>query len=385
MRLKALHFLVLFLSIAPAAPAGANALPGGYYKLWRVVRVIAAPWASAATLPAATQALSRAGVAFLDDAVKGPGPLACAHATYSDRDTSFDDLFAGRIAEDKIQEVFKTLGLEDVSPYGLRVICGGEVTTYLRIHSADLLVRAGDVILRLAPRENESGVDVAEWVQPITPGFDCDKASTTAEQLICMDFDVARLDRTIARLYAALRHDVSEASFATIQTTQRIWLGHTARSCAGGPLPADWIERRDMTLCLRTAYEDWATLYKRLKVTRIGSLAIEPRMHIIAAERPRDKSDWIVYPWMIGSPEATATAFNALIERRLVPQATYLTGERVLDPHADYPISAWRDYAIDRAKDRSLSISIFGQVFNGGTQGEISETIRFDMDHAAVK
>jgi len=68
-----------------------------------------------------------------------------------------------------------------------------------------------------------------------------------------------------------------------------------------------------------------------------------------------------------------------------VPQSTYLTGERVLEPDADYPISAWRGYKIDRTKDGSLSISIFGQVFNGGTQGEISETIRFDMDHAAVK
>ncbi len=63
------------------------------------------------------------------------------------------------------------------------------------------------------------------------PSFDCDRAETVAEQLVCADPALAALDRRIAARYAAaldivrgLDADAAEAE-ATLRAVQRGWIG----------------------------------------------------------------------------------------------------------------------------------------------------------------
>src|SRR5215470_3850372 len=292
-----------------AAPAGVQAQPSNI-RLWRITELIPEPWTDSASLPASAHELVRAGLAFLDDQVKGPAPLACEKPEYHERPVSVGELFAGRVSDDKLGKATRKLGIGEVEPFAFQVVCGSQTTSYFAF-GVDRLVRVGEAIYRLHPRDNDSGVEPDEWVKRITPGFDCDKARTTAEKLICSDEETAAADRTVSERYAALRAEETPESFATVQASQRAWLKFTPSSCrADGAMPQDEIEQRDMVNCLREAYTGWKDAFESLSVERAGGLGIEPRLHIIAGLHPRQRLDWIAYPWMTGAPAATAAAFN---------------------------------------------------------------------------
>jgi uncharacterized protein YecT (DUF1311 family) len=363
-------------------PAGLRAQPSNI-RLWRITAMIPEPWTDAASLPAAARGLVQTGLAFLDDRVKGPPPLACDKPAYRDRPVSVAELFAGRVPDDRLDEVAKRLGIGDVQGFAFQVVCGATVMSYFWV-GPDRLVRVGDAIYRIEPRDSDAGVDPDEWVRKITPGFDCDKAATTAERLICTDFETATADRQISERYAALRGEETKESFATIQATQRAWLRYTPAACgADGPMPEDQFARRDMLNCLREAYTAWRDAFAGLSVQRAGTLAIEPRLHILTALHPRQRIDWIAYPWMTGMPAATATAFNRAVGAMLAPQASYLTKERITEPEADYPISAWRTYTLHNFDDRLVSLFVWGQVYGGGAhEGLIEQAINFDVERA---
>ncbi|NEX21338.1 DUF1311 domain-containing protein [Thiorhodococcus mannitoliphagus] len=57
-----------------------------------------------------------------------------------------------------------------------------------------------------------------------SPSFDCAKASSEVEQLICKDAELARLDRSLAELYATLLKNSSANAQKSLKTEQRGWV-----------------------------------------------------------------------------------------------------------------------------------------------------------------
>jgi uncharacterized protein YecT (DUF1311 family) len=374
LRTPAAALIALLLALAPA---GLPAQPSNI-RLWRITGMIPEPWADPAAPPPG--GLLRAGLAFLDDAVKGPPPLACGHPVYRERAVSLAELFGGRVSEDQAAATAERLGIGAVQPFAFQVVCGATVTSYFWV-GPDRLVRVGDAILRIQPHEGDEGIAPDDWVRPITAGFDCDRAATAAERLICSDAGTAKSDREIAERFAALRGEETKESFATVQAAQRAWLRHSRAACgADGALPADETARRDMLSCLGEAYGEWHDAFTALAVRRAGALALEPRLHLLAALAPRRRLDWIAYPWMTGTPAGTAEAFNRVIAAVLAPQAAYLTPQRITEPEADYPIGAWRSYSVHNLDERLVSLLVEGQVYGGGAhEGLIEEAIDVDL------
>lgn len=57
------------------------------------------------------------------------------------------------------------------------------------------------------------------------PSFDCSKAATVVEQLICKEPDLGRLDGALASNYHAMRaSDIGDGARTDLQTTQRLWM-----------------------------------------------------------------------------------------------------------------------------------------------------------------
>jgi uncharacterized protein YecT (DUF1311 family) len=356
-------------------------------RYWRITGMIPEPLTDAAALPASARALVQSGVAFLEHEVKGPPPLACKEPVYGgDHPVSVGELFGGRVPEDGLKEAAERLGIGEVAAHSdaFEVACGSKITNYFWFDGVDRLVRVGDAIYRMHPSDGDHAVDLDAWVQRPTPGFDCDKAQTTAEKLICTDAEIATAYRTIADRYAALRTQETPESFAMVRAAQRAWLNYTPASCgADREIPEDQSDRRNTLECLREAYKDWSDAFAGLSIEHAGRLRIEPRIHVFAELDPRHKIDWIVYPWLIGTPETTAAAFNKTIGETLAPQTTLLTRKQVTEPNADYPISAWRRYGVSRFDDRLVSLSVWGQIYGGGAhEGLIDQTINFDVRRA---
>jgi len=69
----------------------------------------------------------------------------------------------------------------------------------------------------------------ALWMSPVsaaTPSFDCTKAESSAEKLVCADEDLAKLDREVARLFTLARKgpNMTSERQAALIGTQRGWI-----------------------------------------------------------------------------------------------------------------------------------------------------------------
>ncbi|WP_330948302.1 DUF2939 domain-containing protein [Thermomonas sp. LB-4] len=94
----------------------------------------------------------------------------------------------------------------------------------------DLPIQWADVSLRKAMQDEE-----------VTPSFDCAKAATRSEQLICSDSELARLDSSLAGVYSAAR--ARSANKDALKKAQNQWRSSTRDVCTDVP-------------CLMRAYKE---------------------------------------------------------------------------------------------------------------------------------
>ena len=57
-----------------------------------------------------------------------------------------------------------------------------------------------------------------------SPSFDCAKASSEVEELICRDADLAKLDRSLSELYSVLLKNTPESERKHLKAEQRGWV-----------------------------------------------------------------------------------------------------------------------------------------------------------------
>ena len=71
------------------------------------------------------------------------------------------------------------------------------------------------------------------------PSFDCAKASTPTEKLICKDADLASMDSALAAAYRELLQKVAADQQATVRREQSEWFTKYARACNSVPADAE--------------------------------------------------------------------------------------------------------------------------------------------------
>jgi len=372
--------LVSGAAMMPAGPSPESGLAG----MWRVIGAKPAPWSKPRKLTGADAPLLEFALGFEDGAVKGPAPLGCDHATYSSGVSYQDDLFGGRFAKDASGAMAKAVDLDTSSPTTFRVICGASVRDFYVDKDSNLIVAEGDVIYTLA---RPSGMDVAQMAPGFSgPSFDCTKAKTAADQMLCSDAGVARNDREMAQAYARLKRTETPQSFASVQAAQRAWLAYVLKSCHGsGPMPEDQGAKNDLQGCLGDAYGDRADRLKNIAVATSGALILEPRMRYFTRAKP-DTEDSDIYPWMSGGPQAQA--FNAWIAKSLALSKRRIDDKDLFaftpDQIGDLKLSARRTYTVYRFDDRIVSFETYVDDYTGGAHEVLSEKqFNWDMRKAA--
>ena len=78
-----------------------------------------------------------------------------------------------------------------------------------------------------APAKGEKSAEravEAAAAPPAGPSFDCDKAESSAEKLVCSDAQLTGLDRETARLYALARARVEPVRVNELEAYQRGWI-----------------------------------------------------------------------------------------------------------------------------------------------------------------
>lgn len=110
--------------------------------------------------------------------------------------------------------------------------------------------------------------------------FDCSKAQTPVEKMICADASLRELDEYLGRYYAAGRAEL-EGAASCLQSDQAQWLRSTRNACATGD-------------CLKTAY-----------LNRLGEL--DPLQPGVTAVKGLEFPNVPALVWVIG-PAADKTA-----------------------------------------------------------------------------
>jgi uncharacterized protein YecT (DUF1311 family) len=361
----------------PMMPAGETP-EAGLAGVWRVIDAKPAPWVSLRRLTKRDAPLLAYAIEFAANEVKGPAPLACSGATYSSGVTYRDEAFGGKLANDKDGALAKKLDLDDSQFTTFRVYCGARVRDFYVDDSYNLVMRAGDVIYTL---ERPTGMNPDQYVAGYSgPSFDCTRAKTTSEKLICRDAALSAFDRKLGEAYVALEKSISPQSFATFRNAQRAWLDYASKSCdADVPSPASIADRNNITDCLRAEFSDRADLLSDLKAAKAGAMTLEPRMRFrTRAKPPTEDSD--IYPWFNGG--GPAGAFNAFINKTLALDKWRMDDKQLfsLDAVGDMHLTARRSYTLARFDNRIVSLQISTRDYTGGNRDILGQqALTFDL------
>ena len=227
----------------------------GFAGVWRVVGAKAAPWAPKASTSATRYPLLEYAIDFAAGEVKGPAPVACKGATFSSGVSAADELFGGQLRHS--EAAAKALNLTGSSVTTYRVICEGKPRDYYVDDNAALVTWQDDVVYTL---ERPTGMDPQQYTPGFSgPAFDCAKAKTAGEQMICRDAALSKADRKLNEAFSRLKATETPASFDTVRVAQRDWIAYVTRSChAGGSMPDDVGDRDAMQGCLEEHFSDRA-------------------------------------------------------------------------------------------------------------------------------
>ncbi len=81
---------------------------------------------------------------------------------------------------------------------------------------------------------------------PVSPSFDCARASSFVEQAICSDATLAALDAALARNYGRmLAADIGEGERGHLRRSQRAWIAERDRCTTGACVEAAYRQRVD--------------------------------------------------------------------------------------------------------------------------------------------
>ena len=354
---------------ASSAWAGPMMPPGpspeaGLAGVWRFVGAETAPWATPRKLTKKDTPLLEYAVDFETSEVKGPPALACKAAKYQSGVTYQSEMFGGKLSDDGAKKL--AFGSPEVTTF--RLTCGSAKDFYVDDHG-DMKMADGDVIYTL---ERPTGMDTEQYTVGFSgPSFDCTRAKTSGEKLICTDAGLAASDKKLAAAYRALKTSLSADSFATFQSGQRAWIAYTMKSCGADAPPAD---AGSVTECLKTEYDSRADLLESAKVVHFGALTIEPRLRFRTRTTPEtEESD--ITPQMRGGPQANA--FNAFIAQVLKLDRWRMDDKTLFRYGLDVngaKLHAHRSYSVDHFDARIIRLSVTTSDFVGGRDEEIGNT-----------
>ncbi|QCK86864.1 DUF1311 domain-containing protein [Phreatobacter aquaticus] len=361
--------LLVALICGLSVPAFAGARPDvSIAGRWRVVVAERAPWNTAPTL---ATPLMRSGLVFRDGRLEGPAPIACAPADFEIAMVPAEGLFQGALPADRAVDLGARLGV--VGPgetVTYRVTCpNGSFDFHRATDSISLKFALDGVVYTLRqPEQDDGSRPDAAFVQAAPAGFDCGRARSTAERLICADADTTRLDGEMAAAFGRLRLALSAEGREALVAAQRVFLGFRDRQCrTGGAMPRGDEERRQAIQCLGEVTGARADLLKSLTVRRIGDLIIEPHLTTRWETRASDGSEARSLLMDDVVPVASgpgADMFNR-VYRAAIPTGRPLDVALYRQRMPDLVGTLTRTYDISLADGRMVSLVVTGHIETG--------------------
>ncbi|MDI1283314.1 MAG: DUF3298 domain-containing protein [Reyranella sp.] len=201
-------------------------------------------------------------------------------------------------------------------------------------------------VVEAAPAQAQSG-----------PSFDCAKASIPVERTICKSAELAKADRNVASVYAALASKLSGGAKDHLVKDQQRWIGNRNRACIG----------EDAAECLKSRYENRLALLKEFGTGAYPFVSEQAIVRAGKVKATRYRID-ASYPQFDG-PAINFTALNT----KLANMAKEAAGESV--PAADIGDDieqTWsyeQSFGLHRPGPAAISVEMSSYSFTGGAHG----------------
>ncbi len=363
---------------AAALATTAAAQDPNFEGRWRFVKAEIAPWAN----PGSTPDWLRYGLVVGDGALKGPGPWACAPATFETIYVERDGLFEGAVGETGFDP--SKYGIGDGSTVTLRVTCPNAGFDMHQAGDGELVTAMDGVIyvLRRSEPEMRDSADPDSFVARIEPGFDCAAAGNAGERAICEWPDALAADHEMTRHSVRLAGEISAPLRDDLATAHRGFLAYRASACGFDSAPSDVFAERDLARCAQGLTGLRAQFLAGLAVASAGSIRIEPRIFTESALPVEDgdaaMSGWFAQdarPILFGASPAAAAAFerSAGAMRPLKPAAP-----------GDFRGALTRVYEVVGLSDRWISVAWVTTVETGVAVPVSNEGFNLDLKTGAT-
>ncbi len=191
--------------------------------------------------------------------------------------------------------------------------------------------------------------------------FDCAKASTAFEKVICDQPELSALDETLAQAYATAIGGLSKPAVEVMRRNQRQWLEYAQRNCSEtGELPPAYGE--DDFNCLHSE------LYNRIRALEASRMIAGWRFYLDETfkVKPTTSTDPMARPetTTVSSPridgtDAIARAFNAYVAAaadRFARAAKAETSEEPPDPSIDEGMDTAITITVESAQPNRISL-----------------------------
>jgi hypothetical protein len=205
----------------------------------------------------------------------------------------------------------------------------------------------------------------------VSPSFDCARAHTRIEELICGQPNLARMDREMGETFSRMFHDLPLGERGETLRIQRAWSRRLTDICT--PWEQTSAERlhEEIIECLVRQYDAWSTWANNRRVRVVGPYAIANRSRIEWSGTGYWTAEY-EYPWITSPTDRHTAAFNDYLLGELEKHRTFTETDKDFDrdlTRFGYPGSSQVTCTVTAATKRVIALRMYGYAYTGGAHG----------------
>ena len=367
-----------FLTAGLLAPLPCLAQSADFTGYWRIIKAERANWIKTAPK---TPDFLRTAVVISPGRILAQPALACENAVVEEDTIWFSAAFDG--ADNKApRRLLEPFGHQEGGLKNLRVKCGNVQRDYhLTVYKDIMLLHDGYILTMRKHGDDPDGKNTPS-IERREASFDCNRAKTIAEKLICEFPDALIADGELGQQFRQLQKTLGKASADSLLRSQRLFNEHVIKFCDTASYTIPDIDRqREPVACIIGQTQTRKELLSGLEVASAGALRIEPLLTSQSRVRTSriagivtDVKGWITHdavPVLTGAQKPVAEAFAQAV-RRAFP-APLIAGRNDLNGVIT------RNYQVHSLTEKFLSLTCTQHVHAGTAVPDAQCAINLDL------
>jgi uncharacterized protein YecT (DUF1311 family) len=358
----------------------AHAQTEAFAGTWRIVKMERASWLPASKPPAH---LLRSGVIIGDGKIIALPALACEKAEFTEEQLSQSDAFGYAGKKPIPRRYIKPFGHSEGGVITLRANCGERKFDYHQGTFNEIYLLHENHVLMLR-KESASAENKKVNTEQRNASFDCTRAKTRIERMICEWPDALIADGDMGEVFRRLQKELAKPAAEALLRSQRAFNAYVEKICEVGNILNQHGHNLESTAnCVAGHTRTRADFLAALNVETAGALRIEPMITTQTRIRGRenDISGWITndaIPVLSGAAKPIADAFAAEVRR------IFRAEKPLIRDRNDLNGAVTRTYRVGFINENFVSLSSLEHVDAGTSVPPYEVGLNFDLKSGRI-